>query len=552
MARPDLSLHGKAPAQPRPTAGPTSDPNVSPALSAVAWDIRGDLAGDATFVSAAVTRIRHSRPDIARIFFAGRLPDGGRLALGGSDVYRGTVATAVHAMVVEPGVAIADAPVTELTALTDPQQLLGWAGRGVTGHVYVVVLSRPGPVRFSLSPTVQFASDGTPHRIWTPVYTEDGVVVSDLGTEVDPVVTVRADGPGVFKTPEQVRVSGPSPAVAALRVKGTQAASYQGPDPDRLADGLHESVGQLAELGTARLRVLWSGAPWKQRRLALVLVTRPDGLRLQALVGQQGSSEFPAGVRALPRGAPAGCRTCWSRSRPTTRPTCCARPARAPWSTSGRGGRTSRLAVGPTGAVVLVDPGGGAPSASGAVVTLLAPDGHEVLTTTLPEAGTATRSPSSSSLSTEHRVARRPSLRASRAGRTAGSRPPPRRRRRPRRRGSGWPWRRRPGWCRSGRPPPGAGPSAGCVRDDHPGHPDRPADVQRRHRGQLVGQRTQPARRAGVPAPPAHARGRGERVDEARQHPRRGHRQQGEADQADRAGEDQGVPDPAVVAAARR
>ena len=45
VARPDLSLHGKAPAQPRPTAGPTSDPNVTPALSAVAWDIRGDLAG---------------------------------------------------------------------------------------------------------------------------------------------------------------------------------------------------------------------------------------------------------------------------------------------------------------------------------------------------------------------------------------------------------------------------------------------------------------------------------------------------------------------------
>ena len=305
VARPDLSLHGKAPAQPRPTAGPTSDPNVTPALSAVAWDIRGDLAEDATFVSAAVTRIRHSRPDIARIFFAGRLPDGGRLALGGSDVYRGTVATAVHAMVVEPGVAIEDAPVTELTALTDPQQLLGWAGRGVTGHVYVVVLSRPGPVRFSLSPTVQFASDGTPHRIWTPVYTEDGVVVSDLGTEVDPVVTVRADGPGVFSTPEQVRVSNQGPVVAALRVKGTQAPSYQGPDPDRLARGLHESVGQLADLSTSRLRVLWSGAPWKQRRLALVLVTRPDGLRLQALVGQQGSSEFPAGVRALPRGAPA-------------------------------------------------------------------------------------------------------------------------------------------------------------------------------------------------------------------------------------------------------
>jgi hypothetical protein len=388
VARPDLSLHGQAPEQPRPTAGPTSDPDVTPALSAVAWDIRGDLAGDATFVSAAVTRIRRDRPDIARIFFAGRLPDGGRLALGGSDVYRGTVATAVHAMVVEPGVAIDDAPVTELTALTDPQQLLGWAGRGVTGHVYVVVLSRPGPVEFSLSPTVQFAADGTPHRIWTPVYTEDGVVVTDLGSEVDPVVTVRADGPGVFPAPEQVRVSSPGPVVTALHVKGALAPSYQGPDPDRLARGLHESVGRLADLSRARLRVLWSGAPWKQRRLALVLVTRPDGLRLQALVGQQGSSEFPAGVRALPRGAPAELPYLLEPFTPDD-PTYLLCPTGAGTVVYPRPGRpAARLAVGPSGAVVLVDPGAGAPSASGAVVTLLGPDGHELLTTTLPEAGT--------------------------------------------------------------------------------------------------------------------------------------------------------------------
>src|SRR5207342_3720700 len=108
--------------------------------------------------------------------------------------------------------------------------------------------------------------------------------------------------PGVFSTPEQVRVSGPSPVVAALRVKGTQAPSYQGPDPDRLARALHESVGQLADLSTSRLRVLWSGAPWKQRRLALVLVTRPDGVRLQALVGQSGAAAFTFGARALPPG----------------------------------------------------------------------------------------------------------------------------------------------------------------------------------------------------------------------------------------------------------
>jgi hypothetical protein len=388
VARPDLSLHGSAPAEPAPSAVPTGrSADGLPALAAVAWDIRGDLAEDAAFVSAAVTRIRQDRPDVARIFFAGRLPDGGRLALGGSDVYRGTVATAVHALVVAPGVDITDAPVTELTALTDPQQLLGWAGRGRNGHVYAVVLSRPGPVRFALSPTVRFADDGTPSRIWTPVYTEDGVVVADLGSQVDPVVTVRAVGPGVFPAPEQVQVSSPGPVATALSIRGALSPSYRGPDPDRLARGLHESAGQLADLRRSRLRVLWSGAPWKQRRLALVLVTRPDGVRLQALVGQQGKSEFPAGVRALPRGAPAGLPYLLEPFTPED-PTFLLCPTGAGTLVYRRPGRADvRLAVPDSGAVVLVEPGAGAPSASGAEVTLLDPDGDELLTTTLPDPG---------------------------------------------------------------------------------------------------------------------------------------------------------------------
>jgi hypothetical protein len=111
-------------------------------------------------------------------------------------------------------------------------------------------------------------------------------------------------------------------------------------------------------------------------------------LRLQALVGQQGSSEFPAGVRALPRGAPAELPYLLEPFTPDD-PTYLLCPTGAGTAVYQRLGRPDvRLAVGASGAVVLVDPGGGAPSASGAVVTLLAPDGHELLTTTLPEAGT--------------------------------------------------------------------------------------------------------------------------------------------------------------------
>lgn len=194
VVRPDLALHGEPPAKSPPTSVPSATPTDGTPTSVVTWDTRGDLATDLGFLQRAVTRIRQDRPEVARVFFAGTLPDGGRLVLAGTDVYRGVVATAVHALVIGPGAAVQDAPLSELAALTDPQQVLAWAGRGTDGRVSAVVLSRPGPVRFELLPAVRFASDGAPRRIWTTVHTEDGVVVTDLGTEVDPVVTVRAGG----------------------------------------------------------------------------------------------------------------------------------------------------------------------------------------------------------------------------------------------------------------------------------------------------------------------------------------------------------------------
>ena len=146
-------------------------------------------------------------------------------------------------------------------------------------------------------------------------------------------------------------------------------------------------MASVAELGTARLRVLWSGAPWKQRRLALVLVTRPDGTRLQVLIGQQGDTEFPAGVRALPVGAPDV--TPWLLEPFTPQdPTFVLCPTGAGTLVYRRDGQpVQRLRVRPSGAVVVVLPGAGAPSAGGAVVTLLDRAGRKVLRTTLPEPG---------------------------------------------------------------------------------------------------------------------------------------------------------------------
>ncbi len=76
---------------------------------------------------------------------------------------------------------------------------------------------------------------------------------------------------------------------------------------------------------------------------------------------------------------------------------------------------------------------------------------------------------------------------------------------------------------------------AAVLPQDHPA-PQRPAHVQARHRGVLVGHAAQAARRARLAAPPAVVAVLRHRVDEpvgGRQQPGRARRQQREADQTD-------------------
>jgi hypothetical protein len=383
VVRPDLSLHAPGPgeAHPRPTTVPSGSD-----LAGITWDARGDLTGDREFVDAAVRRVREERPRVARVLFAGSLPDGSRLLLAGSDVGRGMVATAVHALLVPPGGAVESAVVREATTLTDPQEVLTWAGRASDGHVYAVSMARPGPIRFELSPKVLFGADGVGRRIWTAAVSGDGAVVVDLGRAPDPVIAVRGSGSGVFPVAQLARVQLPGP-VLPVTVEGVDSPSYAGPPPDLLVRGLREATSALADLGQARARVLWSGAPWHRRPLALVLVTRPDGVRLQALVGEQDGSAFPAGVRALPSTAPDVVPWLLEPFSPQD-PTFLLCPTGAGTLVYRRPGRPAqRLPVRESGAVVVVEPGPAAPSARGAEVTLLDPRGRRLLTTTLPDAG---------------------------------------------------------------------------------------------------------------------------------------------------------------------
>jgi hypothetical protein len=383
--RPDLSLHASGGLGALPT------PTSSGGLAAVLWDARGDLVHDSVFVGAAVDRLRHERSGVARVFFAGWLPDGSRLVLAGTDVERGMVGTAVHALLVAPGQDVATAPVTEVAPLTDDQEVLVWAGRVGDDHVYAVALSRPGPVRFDVSPRLVFDDDGAPLRTWISEQSDNGQVLLDLGSQVDPVVAVQATGAGVFpimqvsRVADPQRVTGPPPVVV-----GVSAASYQGPDPTLLIRGLRQAVAPLFDLSTTSARVLWSGAPWKQRRLALVLLTRPDGLRMQVLVGQQGNHEFPGGLRVLASRPPADPDdTPWlmeplSPEDPTFL-LCPTGPGTLLYDRPGQ--PVQRLTVQTGGAVVLVEPGPTAPSARGAHIRLQDPQGHLLIDTDLPGAG---------------------------------------------------------------------------------------------------------------------------------------------------------------------
>jgi hypothetical protein len=387
----DLSLHGSPGDRPRPPApsGPSYDGRASVApirLDGIDWPPRGDLVDDERFVRAAMSRVRDFRPGASRLFFAGTLADGSRLVLAGSDVNRGMVATAVHALWIRTGTSVARARVTQGAAMTDPQQVMAWAGPVAGGHVVVVALARPGPVRFDLSEGVTFAADGTGMRQWRPFYAENGLLETSLDY-TDPVVAVRARGIGAFTVPFVVRVATGRRPPAVLDVDGADAPGYLGPDPAQLSAALHAAAGAVVDLDRATARIIWSGIPWRHRRLALALVTREDGRRFQVLVGQDDERPFAIGTRALALDADP--LTPWLlepfSSLDPTLLLCPTGPGTLVYSRPGRDDRV--LPINAAGVAPLVEPGPSPPSTSGARVTVLDPSGRALLSTVLPETG---------------------------------------------------------------------------------------------------------------------------------------------------------------------
>jgi hypothetical protein len=212
--------------------------------------------------------------------------------------------------------------------------------------------------------------------------------VADVGTVTDPAVAVRSLGPATFVTPVLIPVERRQVTPARLlSVQGIDDPDYAGPSAPLLAQGLVASTEQLLDLGPTSMRVLWSGVPWGDRRLAVVLITRPGGGRLQATVGEQDGSWFPVGVRALADDEPDEAPWLLEPFSPAD-PTLLLCPSGPGVLDYQRRGRPAvRLPVKDNGVAALQEPGHPSISAGGARVVLRDGSGRPRLATVLPEAG---------------------------------------------------------------------------------------------------------------------------------------------------------------------
>ncbi len=359
---------------------PTGDPThpQEEEIPPIRWTPRGDLVPNLIVVNQLVARMLQDYPEAERVLAVTTLPDGARLLLAGIDVERGIVATSVRALYWPAGRPFADVRHSEVSSLTSPEEIVAWAVRGRGGHVHAVVLGAPGSLRVSLSPRVSYAFDGAASREWSPVGSDSGLVVRDLGDRTDPVIGVRPEPSSRFPTPFAVRVNeAPGRGQVLPPVTGI-ASDYRGPDRALLREGLRASFAAM-DVRRGSVRVIWSGSIGRNRRLALVRLRRADGVTFQTLLGQQDENWFPAGLRAVPRATADA--SPWLlepfSSGDSTLLLCPSGPGSIVYARPGRRDRV--LPINSAGIVGLVPAGGSAPSAAGANVTVRGPDGVPIV-----------------------------------------------------------------------------------------------------------------------------------------------------------------------------
>lgn len=371
---------------PSPTAGPTWADRAG-GLLPIRWPVRGDLSSSRPFLAAALDRVREERPSAGRVIYAGRVPGGGRLALTGTDVGRGVVSMSVQALHIPPRSTLRSSEIREVAALLDPMEVFGHAVRGPDGRTSLLVLGRPGPLEVQVSDRVEYAAGGRGRRAWQPGSAPDGAVWVPLARGADPVAVVRVLTSGLFTTPLLVRSSPRAPA-ADVEARLGVAAGVDLPAAERrpAATALSAGVSTLADLSVADLRVVWRGRAWG-RTYVMVSVTRPDGVQLQALVGEQNGSWFPSGVRGVPTGL-ADVLPWPLRPYSSGEPLLLLAPTgegQLRWKAPGEPLR--EIPIRPDGVVGLVGPGPSAPSVTGDEITVLGPDGDVEVRSVLPGPG---------------------------------------------------------------------------------------------------------------------------------------------------------------------
>ena len=288
--------------QPSREIAPTSQP-----LSALRWTVRGDLADDTEFTGVVLDVARSRDPAAEKVLYAATLPDRSRFALvatgyddaGGS--FRSAGVTALH---VPAGSAPAAGQLSFAGEVTNPDALVGWAGRSRSGEVYAVLLGRPVPLEARLSSAIDYSSDGTAHRGWVPVRSNDGSAIVELGTETDPLLVAwmrygEEASPLLMSVGGDITPRARHVVAASLRIHGLDS-SYRGPNRTELRSAVVDGSWALLDPRRTDIRVLWSGVVTGASRGALLLLRRPDGPTFQLFVQGDGGAVSAQGIRHLP------------------------------------------------------------------------------------------------------------------------------------------------------------------------------------------------------------------------------------------------------------
>jgi hypothetical protein len=372
--------------QPSKEITPTSQP-----LSALRWRVRGDLAGDTEFADAALAAVRVGDPRAEKVLYAATLPDRSRLALvatgyddSGGLGFQASGVTSLH---VPAGSLPAAGRLSFAGEVTNPDALVGWAGRSRSGEVYAVLLGRPAPLAARLSSAIDYTSDGAARRGWQPVRGRDGSAIVELGTTTDPLVVAwttygEDSSPLLMSVAGDITPRARAAVAASLRIGGL-GSSYRGPDPTELRSAVVDGSWAVLDPRRTDIRVLWSGVVTGASRGALLLLRRPDGPTFQLFVQGDGGAVSAQGIRHLPW-ADADVTPWIIQTDQPGVPQLLVNPSGAGTATiaASGGDESVRIRIGPTGIAEI-----GAESSfvqrglPGAKITVLSPSGRKVVET---------------------------------------------------------------------------------------------------------------------------------------------------------------------------